>query len=135
MYSVTGAILLVAAFGIYNIISTVVFEKTRDIAILKSLGFTEGDISACSWCRASSQGCSAPFSAACSAQLMIEGLAQVRFRHGRNTGGQRPLPPGAGLADLRRRLLLRGGLGGARRSHPGTPRGRLDPVQIVRGAA
>ena len=44
MYSVTGAILLVAAFGIYNIISTVVFEKTRDIAILKSLGFTEGDI-------------------------------------------------------------------------------------------
>lgn len=41
MYSVTGAILLVAAFGIYNIISTVVFEKTRDIAILKSLGFTE----------------------------------------------------------------------------------------------
>ena len=41
---VTGAILLVAAFGIYNIISTVVFEKTRDIAILKSLGFTEGDI-------------------------------------------------------------------------------------------
>ncbi len=44
MYSVTGAILLVAAFGIYNIISTVVFEKTRDIAILKSLGFTERDI-------------------------------------------------------------------------------------------
>ena len=39
MYSVVGAILLVAAFGIYNIISTVVYEKTRDIAILKSLGF------------------------------------------------------------------------------------------------
>ncbi|MDZ4735575.1 MAG: ABC transporter permease [Rhodospirillaceae bacterium] len=44
MYSTTGAILLVAAFGIYNIISTVVLEKTRDIAILKSLGFTEADI-------------------------------------------------------------------------------------------
>ena len=44
MYSVVGAILLVAAFGIYNIISTVVYEKTRDIAILKSLGFAERDI-------------------------------------------------------------------------------------------
>ncbi|NND49700.1 MAG: ABC transporter permease, partial [Rhizobiales bacterium] len=42
MYAVVGAILLVASFGIYNIISTITHEKTRDIAILKSLGFTEG---------------------------------------------------------------------------------------------
>jgi lipoprotein-releasing system permease protein len=41
MYTVVGAILLVASFGIYNIISTITHEKTRDIAILKSLGFTE----------------------------------------------------------------------------------------------
>ncbi len=44
MYSVVGAILLVACFGIYNVISTVVLEKTRDIAILKSMGFHAGDI-------------------------------------------------------------------------------------------
>lgn len=44
MYSTVGAITIVAAFGIFNIISTVVFEKTRDIAILKSLGFAEADI-------------------------------------------------------------------------------------------
>lgn len=44
MYSTTGAILVVACFGIFNIISTVVFEKARDIAILKSLGFTRVDI-------------------------------------------------------------------------------------------
>ena len=44
MYSTTGAILVVAAFGIFNIISTVVLEKTRDIAILKSVGLEEGDI-------------------------------------------------------------------------------------------
>ena len=41
MYAVVGAILLVASFGTYNIISTITHEKTRDIAILKSLGFTE----------------------------------------------------------------------------------------------
>lgn len=44
MYATTGAILVVAAFGIFNIISTVVLEKTRDIAILKSIGLSERDI-------------------------------------------------------------------------------------------
>jgi lipoprotein-releasing system permease protein len=44
MYSTTSAILIVACFGIYNIISTVVNEKARDIAILKSMGFYERDI-------------------------------------------------------------------------------------------
>jgi len=44
MYSVVGAVLLVAAFGIYNVISTVVMEKQRDIAILKSMGFHARDV-------------------------------------------------------------------------------------------
>ncbi|NCB61686.1 MAG: ABC transporter permease, partial [Gammaproteobacteria bacterium] len=44
MYSVVSAILLVASFGIYNVISTVVLEKTKDIAILKSIGFDASDI-------------------------------------------------------------------------------------------
>jgi len=43
-YATTGAILLVACFGIYNIISTLINEKARDIAILKSIGYSEGDI-------------------------------------------------------------------------------------------
>src|SRR5664280_3783426 len=41
MYAVVGAILLVASFGTYNIISTITHEKARDIAIMKSLGFRE----------------------------------------------------------------------------------------------
>lgn len=44
MYAVVSAVLIVAAFGIYNIISTVVMEKHRDIAILKSMGFRADDI-------------------------------------------------------------------------------------------
>ena len=39
MYSVVSAILVVASFGIYNTISTIVMEKIHDIAILKSMGF------------------------------------------------------------------------------------------------
>ncbi len=38
MYTIVGAILLVASFGTYNIISTITHEKARDIAIMKSLG-------------------------------------------------------------------------------------------------
>lgn len=41
MYTVVGAILLVASFGTYNIISTITHEKARDIAIMKSLGLKE----------------------------------------------------------------------------------------------
>lgn len=44
MYSVVSAVLIVAAFGIYNVISTIVMEKHRDIAILKSMGFRARDI-------------------------------------------------------------------------------------------
>lgn len=44
MYSTVSAILIVACFGIFNVISTVVYEKTRDIGILKSMGFREADI-------------------------------------------------------------------------------------------
>ncbi len=41
MYAVVGAILLVASFGTYNIISTITHAKARDIAIMKSLGLSE----------------------------------------------------------------------------------------------
>jgi len=43
MYSVVSAI-LVASFGIYNTISTIVMEKIHDIAILKSMGFHARDV-------------------------------------------------------------------------------------------
>ena len=44
MFSVVSAILVVAAFGIYNTISTIVMEKTRDIAIMKAMGFHAHDL-------------------------------------------------------------------------------------------
>ena len=43
------AILVVASFGIFNMISTVVMEKRRDIAILKSIGFHARDVRRSSW--------------------------------------------------------------------------------------
>lgn len=40
----TISILVVAAFGVYNILNILVNQKRRDIAILRSMGFDEGDI-------------------------------------------------------------------------------------------
>ncbi len=43
-YIITGALLLVAAFGVLNILIMAVLERVNDIAILKSFGFSRRDI-------------------------------------------------------------------------------------------
>ena len=134
MYSVTGAILLVAAFGIYNIISTVVFEKTRDIAILKSLGFTEGDVQLLFLVQGLIAGILGALLGSLLGQLMIEGLAQVRFQSETPAGNDRFL-----LARDWRIFAVASGFAlvsaGLAAVIPARRAARLDPVQIVRGAA
>jgi lipoprotein-releasing system permease protein len=44
MYTVVSAILLVASFGIYTVVSTSITDKQRDIAILRSIGFSAADL-------------------------------------------------------------------------------------------
>ena len=43
-YIITGALLVVAAFGVLNILVMAVLERVNDIAILRSFGFSRGDI-------------------------------------------------------------------------------------------
>ncbi|MCA3255103.1 MAG: ABC transporter permease [Alphaproteobacteria bacterium] len=43
-YAVVSAILLVATFGIYSVVSNSVADKRRDIAIMRSMGFSQGDL-------------------------------------------------------------------------------------------
>ncbi|WP_237215983.1 ABC transporter permease [Falsiroseomonas oryziterrae] len=134
MYSVTGAILLVAAFGIYNIISTVVFEKTRDIAILKSLGFTEGDIQRLFLVQGVIAGILGAIAGCLLGALMIEALGQVRFGLETPAGNDRFI-----LArDWRVYLaacFFAVSAAGIAAVIPARRASRLDPVQVVRGAA
>ena len=134
MYSVTGAILLVAAFGIYNIISTVVFEKTRDIAILKSLGFTEGDVQRLFLIQGLIAGILGAALGCLLGQVMIEGLAQIRFATETPAGNDRFL-----LARDWRIYAVATFFAIASAAIaaviPARRAARLDPVQIVRGAA
>jgi lipoprotein-releasing system permease protein len=134
MYSVTGAILLVAAFGIYNIISTVVFEKTRDIAILKSLGFTEGDIQRLFLVQGLVAGALGAALGCLLGALMIELLAQVRFAVDTPSGQDRF------ILDRDWRIYLVASLfavlaAGIAAVIPARRAARLDPVHVVRGAA
>lgn len=45
-YAVSITLLIVAGFGIYNILNMFIVEKMNDIAILKATGFTGGDVMA-----------------------------------------------------------------------------------------
>jgi lipoprotein-releasing system permease protein len=134
MYSVTGAILLVAAFGIYNIISTVVFEKTRDIAILKSLGFPEGDIQLLFLLQGLVVGAMGAAAGCALGFLMVEALAQVRFPTETPAGSERFI-----MARDWRIYLVSAGFAlvaaGLAAVIPARRASRLDPVQVVRGAA
>jgi lipoprotein-releasing system permease protein len=43
-YAVVCTLLTVAGFGIYNILNMMIYEKMKDIAILKAMGFSAGDV-------------------------------------------------------------------------------------------
>jgi lipoprotein-releasing system permease protein len=43
-YSVSITLLIVAGFGIYNILNMTIINKMKDIAILKAMGFSGGDV-------------------------------------------------------------------------------------------
>lgn len=134
MYSVTGAILLVAAFGIYNIISTVVYEKTRDIAILKSLGFPEGDIQRLFLLQGLVVGVLGALIGCALGALMIEALAQIRFGIDTPGGQDRFILARDGRIYLLASLFAVTAAGLAALI-PARRASRLDPVQVVRGAA
>lgn len=134
MYSVVGAILLVAAFGIYNIISTVVFEKTRDIAILKSLGFTEGDIQRLFLVQGVIAGILGAIVGCLLGALMVEALAQVRFGVDTPAGNDRFILARDWRVYVAASLFAVAAAGVAA-VIPARRASRLDPVQVVRGAA
>lgn len=43
-YAVSFTLLVVAGFGIYNILNMLIYEKMNDIAILKAIGFSGKDV-------------------------------------------------------------------------------------------
>lgn len=134
MYSIVGAILVVASFGIFNIISTVVLEKTRDIAILKSMGFNAGDIRRIFLIEGVLVGISGSVLGWIIGYGMLAGLATIQFKPPGFTEEQ-----GFPLYEGIDQYLIAGGfalLSATLAAYlPARRASALKPVDILRGAA
>lgn len=134
MYSVVGAILVVASFGIYNVISTVVLEKTRDIAILKSMGFHARDIRLIFVIEGAILGVLGSIAGTGLGLFFMAGLEQITFKTPFNTE-QTHLPIYWGWEQIA--LAVGFAMASALLAAylPARKGGRVQPVDILRGAA
>ncbi|MEM1284567.1 MAG: ABC transporter permease [Pseudomonadota bacterium] len=133
MYTVVAAILLVAGFGIYNIISTITYEKTRDIAIMKSLGFYEGDMRRLFVMEGLAMGIAGSLVGAALGVLLTIALGQVEFV---NPQSDDPITIPVIFSPLHYSIAIGIALGSAvfAAYMPARKASVLNPVDIIRGA-
>lgn len=133
MYTVVGAILLVASFGTYNIISTITHEKTRDIAIMKSLGITRRTVQRIFLVEALLIGIAGMLAGWVLGYLLSLGLGTIEFKSPFMDATRLPIyhsPLHYGIAGLV--ALLASGIAGFL---PARKAARMQPVEIIRGAS
>ncbi|MBB2973603.1 ABC transporter permease [Mesorhizobium sp. RMAD-H1] len=134
MYTVVAAIMLVAGFGIFNIISTITHEKARDIAIMKSLGFAEGDMRRLFLIEGVAIGAAGSLIGWLLGFVLVYALAQVRFELATTGQEMTQLP----IAWSFLHYLLAAGFALASAAVagylPARKAAKLNPVDIIRGA-
>jgi lipoprotein-releasing system permease protein len=132
MYTVVGAILLVASFGTYNIVSTITHEKARDIAIMKSLGLSEFTVRSIFVLEATIIGCFGALVGFALGYVLSIGLGSIEIKNPFLDANRLPLVYSvwhyllAGLAALISSVTA--GYFPARKA------ARVHPVDIIRGA-
>lgn len=134
MYTVVSAILVVASLGIYNTLSTVALEKTRDIAILKSMGFHARELQRIFLMQGLAVGVLGSVLGLLLGAALMQGLAQVEIKP---PGAVEPTPfPlywGWDQFGLAAAFALLSSLAAA--WLPARKAANLQPVDILRGAA
>ena len=132
MYTVVGAILLVASFGTYNIISTITHEKARDIAIMKSLGLSEFTVRSIFVVEALIIGLAGALAGFVLGYLLCLALGSVRIKSPFMDADRLP------MAYTYTHYLLAGAVALASSVaagyQPARKAARLHPVEIIRGA-
>jgi lipoprotein-releasing system permease protein len=132
MYAVVGAILLVASFGTYNIISTITHEKARDIAIMKSLGLSEYTVRMIFVVEALIIGLTGALAGFALGYLLCRGLGAIRITNPFIDSDHLP------LAYTYLHYLLAGAVAlvssVAAGYQPARKAAREHPVEIIRGA-
>lgn len=79
-YVITGALLLVAAFGVLNILIMAVLERVGDIAILKSFGLSRWDVTLVYLCQGMVIGLIGAVLGVVSGKLVVEGLRRLPIK-------------------------------------------------------
>ncbi|AZN99807.1 ABC transporter permease [Mesorhizobium sp. M9A.F.Ca.ET.002.03.1.2] len=135
MYTVVGAIMLVAGFGIYNIISTITHEKARDIAIMKSLGFPESDMRRLFLLEGVAIGAAGSVLGGLLGFAMTYGLSLVRFEIAATGQEMTRLPITWSVMHYIIASAFALGSAAVAGYLPARRAARLNPVDIIRGAS
>jgi lipoprotein-releasing system permease protein len=134
MYTVVSAILVVASLGIYNTLSTVALEKTKDIAILKSMGFHAAELQRIFLMQGLVVGVVGSAIGLLFGAALMQGLAQIEVKPpGASDVTHLPLYWGTEQFALAAGFALASAL--AASWLPARKAARLQPVDILRGAA
>lgn len=134
LYSVVSAILIVASFGIYNVISTVVMEKTRDIAIMKSMGFHARDVRRIFVIEGLIVGAIGSSAGSALGLVMMLGMSYIKFKSPFfSEETYMPIYWGADQIAIGAGFAIISALAAA--YLPARKAGRVHPVDILRGAA
>ncbi len=132
MYTIVGAILLVASFGTYNIISTITHEKARDIAIMKSLGSRERTVRGIFVVEALMIGFAGGAIGFILGYLLCLALGSVEFKSPFMDANRIPLAYSAWHYAIAMSVAL--GSSFAAGFMPARKAARMHPVDIIRGA-
>ncbi|HKZ96770.1 MAG TPA: ABC transporter permease [Hyphomicrobiaceae bacterium] len=132
MYTIVGAILLVASFGTYNIISTITHEKARDIAIMKSLGLNERTVRAMFVVEALIIGFAGGLIGFMLGYLLCLALGSIEFKSPFMDTNRIPLAYSAWHYSIAMLVALASSL--AAGFMPARKAARANPVDIIRGA-
>lgn len=131
-YLSIGAILVVASFGIYNILNMTVMQKKKDIAILHSLGYQPGDIVFLFFSQGVVVGFIGTFFGVLIGYIFCRYLATLPF-----SGG--PMGSGSGLmmVSFNAKIYWQAGILGMLSSTvasilPARAAGRFTPIEIIR---
>lgn len=131
-YAVSISMLTVAGFGIYNILTMMILEKLKDIAILKAMGFSPGDIRAIVLGQSLAIGIAGGAVGMMLGFLMSLGISRVPFRN-EFLPGMEYLP--VDFSPIHYIVAVTFALAAAAVAgiFPARRAARIDPVAILRG--